>query len=197
MSHSRLLSCKYCTQRVEVCRGTHLRFVNIVYIAEDASRSPSPDMFYVSVSCLAQVFLSPQAEESRSMSSVQELCTNADSECFSDKSLSPNWTTNPHQSDSDRCRSKYDSKITMFTSENVHCDAIQLFCTSKNPEILHWNSAGAAKKQCNKWSVAMRCVRIHACCTRNNIKNSWKEVLHVHRCPRRPLRLGTEIGLKF
>ena len=139
------MSCKYCTHRVKVCRGAHLRFVIMVYIAEDTSRSPFPDMFYVSVSCLAQVFLSPQAEESGSMSSVQEFCTNADSECFSDKSLSPNWTTNPHQSDSDRCRSKYDLKITMFTSENVQWDAIQFFCTSKNPEILHWNSAGAAK----------------------------------------------------
>ena len=98
MSHSRPLSCKYCTHRVKVCRGAHLRFVIMVYIAEDTSRIPFPDMFYVSVSCLAQVFLSPQAEESGSMSSVQEFCTNADSECFSDKSLSPNWTTNPHQS---------------------------------------------------------------------------------------------------
>ena len=62
---------------MEVCRGAHLRLVIILYIAEDASRSPCPDMFYVSVSCLAQVFLSAQAEESRSMSSVQELLRDA------------------------------------------------------------------------------------------------------------------------
>ena len=41
------------------------------------------------------------------------------------KSLNPNWTTNLHQSDSDRCRSKYDLEIFMFTAENVEFDAIQ------------------------------------------------------------------------
>ena len=41
------------------------------------------------------------------------------------KSLSPNWTTNLHQSDSDRCRSKYDLEIVMITMENVQFDAIQ------------------------------------------------------------------------
>ena len=57
MSHSRPPSCKYCSHRVEMCRGAHLRLVIILYIAEDASRSPCPDMFYVSVCCT--VFAAP------------------------------------------------------------------------------------------------------------------------------------------
>ena len=50
--------------------------------------------------------------------------TNAGSECFSVKSRSPNLTTNLHQSDSDRCRSKYGLKIVMFTKETVKFHAI-------------------------------------------------------------------------
>ena len=50
------------------------------------------------------------------------------------KSLSPNWTTNLHQSDSDRCRSKYDLEIVMITMENVQFDAIQFLAQPKTTE---------------------------------------------------------------
>ena len=50
------------------------------------------------------------------------------------KSLSPNWTTNLHQSDSDRCRSKYDLEILKFTTENVQFDAIQFLAHPRNTE---------------------------------------------------------------
>jgi hypothetical protein len=59
--------------------------------------------------------------------------TNGDSECFSIKSLSPNSTTNLHQSESDRCRSKYDLRIVMFTTEKAKCDARQFLARA-----LYW-----------------------------------------------------------
>ena len=75
------------------------------------------------------------------------------------KSFSPNWTTNLHQSDSDRCRSKYDLEIVMFTTENKEFDAIQFLAQpcmrTEHKGCLSWPQATHHVEALVRWTFSL------------------------------------------